>query len=116
MRKLMATLLLAAMAGCGAVGKQIVIDTGKCAAGQVPDAVAAVLPSVEQALLGTPVEWSNEQTQLELTYGIDFAICAIEAAIHDLTAKRGALLPDAVIAYDRAQVALAELKAKKAGR
>jgi hypothetical protein len=63
--------------------KQIGIDLGKCALGEVPAAVQAVLPDVENAIQGTPTTWNNEIAALE-SEGMDLAVCAVSAIVHRL--------------------------------
>ncbi len=108
-----AALLSLCFSGCGPTGKQVGIDVAQCALGQVPSAVAGAIPDVTTALTGTAVDWTDEIARLEAS-GVDFAICAVEAAVHDLTSTKAALSPKGAIAIDRATVYLAGKKAPTA--
>lgn len=99
------------MAGCGpnagATAKGVAIDTAACAVGQVPAAVASLLPEVTAAMQGSPAQWSTEIAALE-SQGVQVAICSIEAALHRLgLADLRAESPGLALARDRAQVYLA---------
>jgi hypothetical protein len=72
--------------GCGPTGKAIAIDLTACAAGEFPGAVADVTPEVVTALSGSNADWNKEIVSLE-THGVKFAICAIQAAIAELSKK-----------------------------
>jgi hypothetical protein len=76
-------------ATCNATtAKDVGIDIGKCAAGEIPGTVAAVVPDVVQQIQGTDANWSAFLTTLEAK-GVDFTICAISAAYNRLTAPVG---------------------------
>jgi hypothetical protein len=97
--------------GCGATSRQVGVDIGACALGQVPAAVSSVIPEVTTAIQGSATDWSSELVKLE-GQGIDFAICAVEKVIADLSKGHAMLSASAERSVDRAQVALEMLKAK----
>lgn len=78
-----------AIFSCAAPAKQVVTDVAtKCAVPAVAAQVTAVLPDVEVAIQGAEVDWQAEIARLEAG-GIDLAVCAVEAAVADLTARAG---------------------------
>jgi len=94
-------------ANCNASTAKVAgINIGACAIGEIPKAVASVLPEVQTAITGTAADWSGELVKLE-SQGIDFAICSVEAVVASLSAPHTAMTPEARVWLDRGQVYLA---------
>lgn len=98
------------LGGCAAL-KQIAIDVASCAVGEVPSAVADVLPEVKNAIAGTAADWAGELAKLE-AMGIDFARCAIQAVVFDLSKNKAINSMEGIRSLDRANVALEYLNSK----
>jgi hypothetical protein len=109
--------LFFALASCattsGETIKTVGLDVAKCALGEVPKTVSDLIPEVTGAINGSAVDWSSELTKLE-GQGVDFALCAIEFVVHDLTkqANTSSLTAAGARALDRGQVAVQQLSAQ----
>lgn len=64
-------------------------DLTSCAAGVVPAAVADLQAKVMQSLLGDPTSpsWENFAKDELSKYAIEFATCAVLAALHDINSN-----------------------------
>jgi hypothetical protein len=100
-------LVLAIQISCGAVAKQLAIDIAACALGQVPGAVVDLIPDVVKTINGSAADWAAELAALEAK-GLDVAVCAVEAAIHDMSLHQPAAMSPLVL--DRASVAIEHFK------
>lgn len=79
--------LASLLTGCAAV-KKVIVDAGVCASPAVVAEVANLLPAVTAILTGGAADWQAQLAALE-TVGVQFVVCAVEQAIHDLAARQG---------------------------
>lgn len=95
------------MAGCAHI-KPIAIGMAKCVLGQVPSAVAGIVPNVTAVLGGTDVDWGQQLTAIGSRAGVDALACAISSIVGEIKiAKKAALDPVAVRKMERGEMYLA---------
>jgi hypothetical protein len=102
----LAFLAASLISACGPVGKQVAVDLSQCAAKEISAEVSSVLPDLMNAMMGTQIQYDSKIAELEAR-GVSFAVCAVSAAIADLSKVHGQLTPEAVVAIKRGRTYLA---------
>lgn len=97
---------LLALSACAHI-KAIGVSVAACTIGQLPSAVASIVPDVTAALGGSAVDWQGQLAGIGARSGLDALKCAIQAIIAEMTGHKSALDAAALLKIDRANVWLA---------
>jgi hypothetical protein len=68
--------------GCS-FGQKVGINVAACTAGQVPAAVASILPDVQIAIAGGSPHWADDLEAIGVKAGMDAVMCAVKALLGD---------------------------------